>query len=76
MVYGEDAVLPLEIGAVSLRVARQHSLSLAEYEQAMLMELDSVDEDRLTALSKLEFNKIKMARAYNKCVKPNEFVKR
>lgn len=61
LVYSKYAFLPLEISLALLRVVRQHSLDLEEYQQAMLMKLDSVDDDRFAALSKMEKNKIKMA---------------
>ena len=67
-------MLPLEISVASLRVARQHSLSLDEYQQAMLMELDSMDDDRPAALSRIEMNKAKTDRGYNKHVKLKKFV--
>lgn len=39
------------------------------------MELDSVDDDRFVALIRMELAKIKMARAYNKHVRPKQIVK-
>lgn len=74
LVYGQDDELPLEISVASLRVAKQHLLGLDEYQQAMLMELDSVDDDRFATLSKMELSKIKMAIAYNKHVRAKQFV--
>ena len=38
------------------------------------MELDSVSEDRLMALDRIELSKQKMARAYNKRVKIKRFI--
>lgn len=50
------------------------SHSLDEYQQAMLMESYSVDDDRFATLSKMELSKIKMSIAYNKHVRPKYFV--
>lgn len=40
----------------------------------MLMELDSVDDDRFAALRKIELAKIKMVQVYNRHMKPKQFV--
>ena len=55
-------------------MAKQNSLSLEEYQQAMLVELDQLDEDRLMALERIEASKRRMASAYNKHVKLKKFV--
>lgn len=67
--YGQDVVLPLEINVSSLRVATQHLLDMDDYQQVILMELESVGDDRPAALRKIELSKIKMDKAYNKRVK-------
>ena len=36
LTYGHDAVLPMEVTVRSLRVAQQHNLSPADYNQAMM----------------------------------------
>ena len=46
LVYGHDAVIPVEITVKSLRVARQNQLSHVDYESAMLAELDDIDEQQ------------------------------
>lgn len=53
LVYGQDAVLSIEINVASLRLAGQQLLVMDEYQQAILMESDSVDDDRLATLIRL-----------------------
>ena len=47
LVYGHDAVLPVEIGVKSLRVKNQNDLTNCQYQQAMNMELEYIDEHRI-----------------------------
>jgi hypothetical protein len=53
LVYGHDAVIPVEITVKSLRVARQNQLSHVNYESAMLAELDDIDEQQIAALNSI-----------------------
>jgi hypothetical protein len=53
LVYGHDAVIPIEITVKSLRVARQNQLSHVDYESAMLAELDDIDEQQIAALNSI-----------------------
>jgi hypothetical protein len=57
----------------SWRVAQQNNLTADEYTQAMCMELDSADEDRLTALEHIRLHKMQVMKTYNKKVKPTKF---
>ncbi|GKV20245.1 hypothetical protein SLEP1_g30401 [Rubroshorea leprosula] len=69
LTYGHDAVLPMELSARSLRIAIQHGLTSGEYNEAMILELEDLEGMRLTALDRLQTQKLKVARAYNKRVK-------
>jgi hypothetical protein len=73
LVYGQEAVLPMEIGLQSLRVTRQGSLSAKEYHELMVDKIDDVYESRFKALEEIEKEKIKIAKAYNKRVMENRF---
>jgi transposase InsO family protein len=44
LVYGQEAVLPMEIGLHSLRVIGQGSLSAKEYHELMMDKIDDVHE--------------------------------
>ncbi len=51
MVYGNDAVLPVEITVQSLRVTKQNQLSHIDYESAMMTEIDDLDEVQVSLIS-------------------------
>jgi hypothetical protein len=44
LVYGQEAVLPIEIGLQNLRVTGQDSLSAKEYHELMMDKIDDVPE--------------------------------
>jgi transposase InsO family protein len=44
LVYGHEAVLPIEVSLQTTRVAYQDALSASDYKSAMLDEVDSVDD--------------------------------
>jgi hypothetical protein len=73
LAYGQEAVLPKEIGLQSLRVTGQGSLSAKEYHELMMDKIDDVHESRFKALEEIEKEKIKIAKAYNKHVMKNRF---
>jgi hypothetical protein len=73
LVYGQEAVLPWEITAGSRRIEFQNDLTADEYAALMNDNLEDLTELRLWSLEKIKENKAKVARAYNKKVKPKEF---
>jgi hypothetical protein len=73
LVYGQEAVLPWEITARSRRVEFQNDLTAEEYATLMSDNIEDLTELRLWSLEKIKENKAKVARAYNKKVKPKEF---
>jgi hypothetical protein len=73
LVYGQEVVLPMDIGLQSLRITGQGSLSAKEYHELMMDKIDDVPEIRFKALEEIEKEKIKIAKAYNKCVMENLF---
>ena len=72
MVYGQDAVLPWEITAGSTRVEFHNDLSAEEYVALMSDNVEDLTELRLWSLERIKENKAKVARAYNKKVRPKE----
>ncbi|XP_058185890.1 uncharacterized protein LOC131303114 [Rhododendron vialii] len=46
LVYGHDPVLPMDVTVRSARIVSQNDLSPADYSQAMLMEMEDLDEMR------------------------------
>jgi hypothetical protein len=73
LVYGKEAVLPMQIGLQSLRVTKQGSLSAKEYHELMMDKIDDIRESRFEALQEIEEEKIKIAKAYNKRVVEKSF---
>jgi len=66
-------VLPWEITAGSRRVEFQNDLSAEQYAALMNDNVEDLTELRLWSLEKIKENKAKVARAYNKKVKPKDF---
>ncbi|XP_024156134.1 uncharacterized protein LOC112164126 [Rosa chinensis] len=66
LMFGHDAVLPLEINVQSLRVQDQHHLIGEDYVQGVWQEHEDLSERRLEALDSLVMEKQRIARAYDK----------
>ncbi|XP_058181214.1 uncharacterized protein LOC131299647 [Rhododendron vialii] len=75
LVFGHDPVLPMEVAMKSARIAYQHGLTPADYTQAMLVELEDLDEVRLTTLDHMLVQKRRVARSYDKRVRKKRFSK-
>jgi transposase InsO family protein len=73
LVYGQEAVLPVEISLNAVRFARQNDLIIIDYYNSMMDNIDEVTEKRVIALGAIEKDKIMVARAYNKKVKAKSF---
>ena len=73
LVYGGEAVLPLEVQIASLRVAIHEKLTEDQTAKLRLRELDRLEEKRLQALQKLEAYQARMSRAFDKRVKRRSF---
>jgi len=74
LVYGHDAVLPLEIKAGSRRLSFQDHLTAGDYATLMKDELDDLAGHRLKALVSIQENKKRVTRWYDKKVKDKEFI--
>ncbi|RVW39425.1 Ribonuclease HI [Vitis vinifera] len=70
LVYGMEAVLPVEIEMGSLRVALEQQISETEWAQARFDQLNLLDERRLRAADHVQAYQRKMTRAFKKWVKP------
>ena len=70
LVYGMEAVLPVEIEMGSLRVALEQQISEAEWAQSRFDQLNVLDERRLRAADHVQAYQRRMARAFRKRVKP------
>ncbi|KAJ1700958.1 hypothetical protein LUZ63_000737 [Rhynchospora breviuscula] len=75
LVYGTEAVLPIEVELPSLRIAMASEIPLTKQIQLRLQELDGMDEKRLATQQNLELYQARMARAYEKLSRPRTFRK-
>jgi hypothetical protein len=73
LVYGQEAVLPIEVNLAALRFARQNDLSAKDYHDLMMDNFDEVADKRLVALQAIEKEKLRVAKTYNKKVWIKEF---
>ncbi|KAL0405692.1 UNVERIFIED_CONTAM: hypothetical protein Slati_3883100 [Sesamum latifolium] len=73
LVYGVEAVLPLEQQTSSLRIAIQEGLTEEENARIRLEELEALDEKRLEAQQRLECYQARLSKAFNKKVRPRSF---
>ena len=70
LVYGMEAVLPVEIEMGSLRVTLEQQISETEWAQSHFDQLSLLDERRLRAADHVQAYQRKMARSFKKRVKP------
>jgi hypothetical protein len=73
LVYGQEAVLPVEVNLAALRFARQNDLSAEDYNCLMMDNLDEIADKRMMALKDIEKEKLRVARTYNKKVRFKDF---
>ena len=66
LVYGMEAVLPIEVEIPSLRILSQTQLEEAEWARARYEHLNFIDEKRLAALCHGQLYQRRIERAYNK----------
>jgi hypothetical protein len=72
-VYGQEAVLPVEVNLGSYRRAKWNNIDVETYCGLMMDNIDEMTGKRLEALEELEKDKKRVARAYNKKVKAKSF---
>jgi len=73
LVYGMEAVLPIEVEIPSLRVLSELQLDEADWIQSRYDQLNLIEEKRLRAIHHGQMYQKRMMRAYNKKVRPREF---
>jgi hypothetical protein len=73
LVYGQEAVLPVEVNLGAYRLAKQNNLSFESYYASMMDNIDEVTDKRMEALEEIEKDKRRVARVYNKRVKAKSF---
>ncbi|PKI58253.1 hypothetical protein CRG98_021335 [Punica granatum] len=73
LVFVIEAVLPVEVEIPSMRVLAQSNLKEAEWAKQRYEQLNLINEERLTALCHGQCYQQRMARTFNKRVRPREF---
>jgi hypothetical protein len=73
LVYGQEVVLPVEISLNVVRFAKQNDLTVSDYYNLMMDNIDEMTDKRMIALGDIEKEKIMVAKAYNKKVKAKSF---
>ena len=73
LVYGMEAVLPIEVEIPSLRVLKEVELEEAEWVQARYEQLNLVEEKRMKAICHGQLYQKRMMRAHDKKIRPRQF---
>ncbi|KAH9294692.1 hypothetical protein KI387_038280, partial [Taxus chinensis] len=74
LVFGTEAIIPLEIELPSLRISLWDYLDKDEdYRVARLAELELLDEKHMWALNHLKVYQNRVSRGYNKWIIPHQF---
>jgi hypothetical protein len=63
LVYGQEAVLPVEISLNAVKFARQNDLTVISYYNLMMDNIDEVTDKRVIALGAIEKDKIMVTRS-------------
>ncbi|XP_070009848.1 uncharacterized protein [Nicotiana sylvestris] len=72
-VYGTEAVIPAEVEIPSLRIVAEAEIDDDEWVKTRLEQLSLIDEKRLATVCHVQLYQKKIARAYNKKVRPRKF---
>jgi hypothetical protein len=62
LVYGQEAVLPIEVNLDAYRLVKRNDLSAIVYHDLMMDNIDEVTDVRLKALKEIEKVKIELPR--------------
>ena len=73
LVYGKDALLPVEVEIPSLRVLMETKLDEAEWVQTRLDQLNLIDKKFLEAICHGQLYQQRMKRAFDKKIRPWKF---
>jgi hypothetical protein len=66
-------VLLVDVCLQNLRVTGQAHLSAKEYNELMMHKIDDAPESQFKAFEEIEKEKVKIAKAYNKCIMEKSF---
>jgi hypothetical protein len=63
LVYGQEAVLPIEVSLNDVRFARQNDLIVGDYYNSMMDNIDEVTNKRVIALGEIDGEKLIIRRS-------------
>ena len=72
LVYGCEAVLPVEVEIRSLRVLLESKIPEYQWVESRLAQLTLLDEKRIKAMYHSQLYQKRIARAYNRKIKPGK----
>ncbi|XP_070005239.1 uncharacterized protein [Nicotiana sylvestris] len=73
LVYGTEAVIPVEVKISSLRIVAEAEIDDDEWVKTRLEQLSLINEKRLAVVYHGQLYQKRMARSYNKKVRPQKF---
>ncbi|KAI5398393.1 hypothetical protein KIW84_063977, partial [Lathyrus oleraceus] len=73
LVYGTEAVLPVEVQIPSLRIMKEEGLEEDEWIRTRLDQINLIDEKRLAVVCHGQIYQKRMIKAFNKKVKPKVY---
>ncbi|XP_075113094.1 uncharacterized protein LOC142182649 [Nicotiana tabacum] len=73
LVYGTEAIIPAQVEIPSLRIIVEAEIEDSEWVKDRLQQLTLIDEKRMAAVCHGQLYQQRMARAYNKKVRPRNF---
>ncbi|XP_070004404.1 uncharacterized protein [Nicotiana sylvestris] len=73
LVYGTEAVIPMKVEIPSLRIVAEAEIDDDEWVKIRLEQFSLMDEKRLAVVCHGQLYQKRMARAYNKKVRPQKF---
>ncbi|XP_070007285.1 uncharacterized protein [Nicotiana sylvestris] len=73
LVYGTEAFIPAKIEIPSLRIVAEAGIDDDEWVKTRMEQLSLIDEKRLAAVYHSQLYQQRIARAYNKKVRPQKF---
>jgi hypothetical protein len=73
LMYGQEVVLPVEVNLGAYWLAKQNNLDAIVFHNLMMDNIGEVTDKRMRALKEIEKDKARVARPYNKKVRPKSF---
>jgi hypothetical protein len=72
-VYRQEVILLVEVNLGVYWLVKQNDLHIVVYHNLMMDNIDGIIDKRMRVLKEIEKDKARVARAYNKQVRPKSF---